>query len=144
MTGWQLEAVIFGAPAVFLAAALPWMLPASPGWRLSLRGMLIFGVWFTVQSVRGAVDVTLRALSPDMGLRPAFCAYPLALPAGAPQITFINTITLLPGTLSAEVVDDTVIVHMLDARIDPAPGLADLEYRIRLLFALSPNPEHLS
>lgn len=141
LTGWQVEALIFGVPAVLLAAAVPFLLPPSPGLRLSLRGMLIFALWFSAQSVRGAVDVAARALSPDMGLRPCFRSYPLSLPLGAPRIAFINTITLLPGTLSAEVVDDVLFVHMLDARIDLEAELADLETRIRALFALPQIPE---
>lgn len=95
-----------------------------------------------MQSVRGAIDVAGRAFAPDMGLRPCFRPYPLTLPQGAPRVMFMNTITLLPGTLSAEIQGDTLIVHMLDARTALEPELADLESRIRAVFALPPSPEH--
>ena len=142
LTGWRADSLIFGIPAVLLGAAIPFLFPKPPHWRLSLRGALVFGLWFAVQSVRGAVDVALRAFAPDMGLRPCFRACPLTLPPGAPRVMFVNTITLLPGTLSAEIMGDTLIVHMLDARADLDLSLADLEARIRALFALPQNPEH--
>ncbi len=144
LTGWRAEALLFGLPAIALGAMVSFLLPPTSGFRLSLRGSMSFALWFAVQSVRGAVDVALRAFSPDMGLRPCFRIYPLSLPMGAPRITFVNIITLLPGTLSAEINDDVVIVHMLDARIELEPALVDLETRIRALFALPQNPEHLT
>ena len=144
LTGWRADALIFGLPAIALGAMISFLLPPTSGFRLSLRGAMSFALWFAVQSVRGAVDVALRAFSPDMGLRPCFRIYPLSLPMGAPRITFVNIITLLPGTLSAEINDDVVIVHMLDARIELEPALVDLETRIRALFALPQPPEHLT
>ncbi|MGL4413140.1 Na+/H+ antiporter subunit E [Roseinatronobacter monicus] len=143
LTGWRAKALIFGLPAIMLGAMVSFLMPPTSGFRLSLRGAMSFALWFAVQSVRGAVDVALRAFSPDMGLRPCFRSYPLSLPMGAPRITFVNIITLLPGTLSAEINNDVVIVHMLDARIELEPALIDLETRIRALFALPQNQEHL-
>jgi len=136
MTDFRADALIFGLPAILTGAGLVFLLPPGPGWRLSPRGALVFGLWFAVQSVRGAVDVSLRALSPRLPLRPGFRRHPLTLPAGAPRILFLNTITLLPGTLSAEVAGDEVIVHMLDTRADLAADLGALEARIMALFAL--------
>jgi multicomponent Na+:H+ antiporter subunit E len=144
LTGWRVDALIFGLPAILLGAMVPLLLPPTSGFRLSSRGAVAFALWFALQSIKGAVDVAFRALSPNMGLRPCFRTYPLNLPQGAPRITFINIITLLPGTLSAEINDDMVTVHMLDARIELEPELAELESRIRALFALPQPPEHSS
>jgi multicomponent Na+:H+ antiporter subunit E len=141
LTGWRADALVFGIPAVLAGSLVQFLLPAAPRWRLSLRGALGFALWFAVQSVRGAVDVARRAFAPDMGLRPCFRAYPLTLPQGAARVMFVNTITLLPGTLSAEIEGDTLIVHMLDGRAPLEADLADLDARIRALFALPQNPE---
>lgn len=137
LTEFRVDALVFGVPAVLAGAALMFLLPAGHGWRLSLRGALVFAVWFAIQSVRGAVDVALRAFDPRMPLRPGFRRYPMALPKGAARVMFLNAITLLPGTLSAEVAGDEVIVHMLDTRADLAADLGALELRIAALFALS-------
>ncbi len=141
LTGWRIDALIFGIPAILLAASLPFLLSRGASWRLSPRGALVFALWFAVQSVKGAVDVALRAFSPRMPLDPGFRSYELSLPEGAPRVMFINTITLLPGTLSADIIGDRVIIHMLDKRSDLDTALADLDARIRALFALAPNKE---
>ena len=72
-----------------------------------------------------------------MPLRPGYRRHSLALPAGAPRLLFLNTVTLLPGTLSAEVAGDAVIVHMLDTSADLAADLTALKARVAALFALS-------
>jgi multicomponent Na+:H+ antiporter subunit E len=51
----------------------------------------------------------------------------------------VNTITLLPGTLTAELNDDRLVVHMLDTRTDLAREMGAVEARVRALFAL-PDP----
>jgi multicomponent Na+:H+ antiporter subunit E len=141
LTGWRLDALVFGLPAVLAGAMVTLILPAAPLWRLSLRGAAAFVLWFAVQSFRGAVDVAWRAFAPGLPLRPGFRSHPLTLPQGAPRILFLNSITLLPGTLSADIKGDEVLIHMLDTRADLAADLAQLEIRIRALFALSPSPE---
>ncbi|TVP72859.1 MAG: cation transporter [Rhodobacteraceae bacterium] len=141
LTDWRIDALVFGVPAILLAAALPLLLSRGARWRLSPHGAIIFALWFAVQSVRGAVDVALRAFAPRMPLDPGFRSYALSLPEGAPRVMFINTITLLPGTLSADIIGDRVIIHMLDRRSDLDTALADLEARIRALFALPQDKE---
>ncbi|MDM7459637.1 MAG: Na+/H+ antiporter subunit E [Paracoccus sp. (in: a-proteobacteria)] len=136
LTEFRPDALIFGLPAVLAAVALSLLLPAPPGWRLSLTGALTFAMWFAVNSVRGAVDVAWRAFRPALPLDPGFRSYRPILPAGAPRVMFLNTITLLPGTLSAQVEDEQVIVHMLDMGADLEANLAKLEQRIARLFAL--------
>ena len=136
LTEFRLDALVFGLPAVLAGAGLVFVLPPGRGWRISPRAALVFVLWFGVQSVRGAVDVAARAFSPRMGLRPGFRRYPLSLPEGAARVMFLNTITLLPGTLSAELEEGAVVVHMLDMRADLEADLGQLEARIAALFAL--------
>lgn len=130
------DALIFGIPAVLVGATVSLMLPDSPRWRMSPRGAVVFAIWFAVQSVRGAVDVAGRAFAPQMPLRPGFRRHPLRFPPGAPRVMFVNTISLLPGTLSAEIAGEELVVHMLDTRADLAAELSVLEDRIAALFAL--------
>jgi len=141
LTGWRWDGWVMGAPAVLLGAGLGLLLPAGPRWRLSPRGAVVFAVWFAIQSVRGAVDVSRRALSPSLPLRPGFRSHPLRLPPGPARVVFVNTITLLPGSLAAEIAGDRVIVHMLDTGADLAADLDRLERRVRALFALHPAAE---
>ena len=144
LTGWRAEGWVFGVPAVALGTASLLMLPASPGWRLSPVGLVVFVLWFAWQALRGGVDVALRAFAPRMGLSPGFRDHTLTLPEGAPRLVFVNAISLLPGTLSADLSGDRLSVHMIDTRSDLDAELAALEARVRALFALPPQPSRTS
>ncbi|TCP39236.1 Na+/H+ antiporter subunit E [Rhodovulum marinum] len=148
LTGWDAASWVFGVPAVAAATALAFSFPVAPAWRLSAVGALHFAGWFAVASVRGSVDVAGRALAWRIPLAPGFRSYETDLPPGAPRLVFVNAITLLPGTLSAEIDGNRIDVHMLDIRSDLNAELAPLEARVRALFALpeapatrSPQPE---
>jgi len=89
-----------GAPAVLLAvitsaALLP---PVPFVWYEFLR----FVPFFLMRSLLGGADVAWRALHPGMPIAPDLIAYPLRLPPGLPRVFMVNTVSLLPGTLSIE------------------------------------------
>ncbi len=136
LTGGAAESWVMGAPAVLLGAALILLHPAAPRWRLSLFGALRFAAWFALQSVRGATDVARRALARRLPLAPGCRMFRAALPEGAPRLLFANAITLLPGTLTAEIEGDRLVIHMLDTGADLDGDLAALERRVAALFAL--------
>ena len=139
LSGGGADSWAFGAPAVLAASALAYATTPASRWRVSAGGLLRFSAFFAVQSVLGALDVARRALAWRMPLAPGFARYRDRLPNGAPRILFANTITLLPGTLSAELHADHVVVHMLDARMDMQSELDRLETRVIDLFALAPK-----
>ena len=105
-------------------------LPMSPS------GVIAFIPFFLWQSIMSGFDVALRALRPDMGLHPVLQNYQLSLPDGAPRRLFINSITLMPGTLSVLVEDDSVIVHVLDERQPVMEALQHLEARVGAVFGV--------
>lgn len=131
---------VIGAPVVALATALRFAFPPAGRVRLSPLGAIRFIGWFAVASFRGATDVAARALAWRVQLAPGIRGYHTDLPAGAPRLVFVNAITLLPGTLSAEINGGRVDVHMLDTRVDLASELAPLEARVRALFGLPTLP----
>lgn len=123
-------AVVGSATAVSLALAPPAQR------RLRLLGAIRFVPFFVRQSLLGGIDVARRALAPGQPIEPEFITYQLRLPGGAPQTTFIAVVSLLPGTLSTELADDALIVHVLDRRVDAAATLARLERRVADLFGV--------
>lgn len=140
LTGGGAESWLFGAPAVLVGAALAWRLAPATGWRLSLPGALVLAAWFALRALRGALEVAGRALHPRATVAPGWHRQPLQLPPGAPRLVMAYAVTLLPGTLTAELQDEALVVHVLDTRSDPAAELAALEARVRALFALPPLP----
>ena len=135
------DSAAFGIPAIALAGALAFATTPATRWRIAPVAALRFAGWFAVQSVLGASDVARRALGLRMDLAPGFCRYPLRLPQGAPRIFFANAVSLLPGTLSAEIEGGSVVVHSLDLRRDTDAELAALEWRVAALFDLLPRAE---
>lgn len=125
---------IIGGPTVLMATAAILLLPASGIERISILGALRFCGYFAIQTVFGAVDVSLRAFNPRRAPRPVLLQWETDLPEGPALRLFANTITLLPGTLTARAEGRSLTIHLLDSDIHP--GLDTLEARIRDLFLL--------
>lgn len=126
-----------GAPAILLAAAVSVALlpPTAFVWSELLR----FVPFFLARSLQGGVDVAWRALHPALPIAPAFVDYPLRLPPGLPQVVMINTMALLPGTLSVDVAENRLTVHVLDGQRCYLAEFKTLENRVARLFAISPQ-----
>lgn len=130
-----------GAWAMGLAAAAAgaWagavLAPGDPHpWRPArLPSFLGF---FLRESIRGGIDVAGRALHWRLPIAPRLIDHRLGLPAGQPRTLMISLVSLLPGTLSVDLLPATNVlrVHVL------APGgedqLDELEARIAHLFCL--------
>jgi len=105
-----------GAPVVLLAAGVAaWAMPRPRPRRwpspVALAG---FAGWFLWQSVRGGLDVARRALSPSMPLAPGFVELRTTLPEGAGRVLLADVVSLLPGTVTVDVVDDVLLLHGLE------------------------------
>jgi len=125
---------VAGLVAAALAALLASAFATGPErtWKpLRLPG---FALFFLVESFRGGVDVAWRSLHPRVPVQPFFFAHPMTLPEGAPSTLLISVISLLPGTLSAELRPDRdeLVVHALSEGGDAAVNR--LERRIARLF----------
>ena len=121
LTEGDLGTLWLGALAVVVAtlASLVLLPPAGHAW--SPTGAAIFAGFFLWQSLVGGIDVARRALRPNMDLEPALIEYKTRLPEGGARVLFANTISLLPGTLSAEIQDRRLLVHALAV----TPGLRE-------------------
>lgn len=95
-----------------------------------------FIAWFLWNSLRGGVDVTLRALKPRLSLQPGFLRYPLRLPQGHARLFLVNVVSLLPGTLSADIEGDELVLHCLDTGTDIIGETGYAERRVALLFGI--------
>ena len=59
------------------------------------------------------------------------------MPPGLPRVFMANTVSLLPGTLSAELDEEHLHVHVLDQTGDLTSELAVMESRVTRLFGLN-------
>ncbi|HMB16356.1 MAG TPA: Na+/H+ antiporter subunit E [Pelovirga sp.] len=132
LTGGSPSSWIIGVPTIALALWFMGTAPQTPPRYLSFVGLIHFIPYFLLQSVRGGIDVARRAYSPALPLDPQIIDFPLKLPVGHAQIFFINSVSLLPGTLSADLNGTTLKVHVLDRQVDPR--LNQLESQVARLF----------
>jgi len=138
LSGGALDGWVIGTPFVLLAAWLSLRLWAETP--VSLSGLARFVPWFAYQSVVGATDVAIRSLQPRMPLHPGIVRHRLRLPPGASQVTLANVVSMLAGTLSADLEEGELVIHALDARKDMHAMVLDLEPRIAALFGLELEP----
>lgn len=125
---------LIGAPAVALAVAVSVLAGSRAPTRWQLGGWLLFLPYFVGKSVLGAIDVARRAYHPQVDLTPAFYQYPMRLSTEPAQVFFANAVSLLPGTLSAELRGNRLVVHALDATQPVRRDLAILEDKVAQLF----------
>ena len=78
-----------------------------------------------------------RALHPRMPISPQLIEYPLQLPTGLPQVFMANTVSLLPGTLSAALDRSVLTVHVLNSRKDVLSELQAVEQGVGRMFGIS-------
>lgn len=131
-----------GWPVGVLAALIggglaAWLADSEPFWWNPLR-LFEFAGFFVFESFRGGIDVAWRSLHPRMPLAPRFFEHEIRVPEGQPSTLLISTISLLPGTLSAELVrgEPVLVVHTLADGGEES--VARLEYRIARLFSVAP------
>lgn len=123
-----------GLPVVLIATLVSVMLMPPLSW--SLRGMLFFIPYFLWHSMRGGVDVARRALHPQLPIAPGLLDYQFRLPAGLPRVFMADIVSLLPGTLSVELGDEFLRVHVLDETSAIREELNMLENRLADIFGL--------
>ena len=126
---------IVGIPTALIGGALTLFLPASTQLRLSPLGGLRFAKFAIVGVLRGAIDVSWRSLWPQT-LQPGCLHWRTCLPEGRPRQLFALAITLLPGTLTAQIEGDILTVYALNLSDATRTELAALEAHIADLYKL--------
>lgn len=134
LAGPEIGSWLVGAPAVLAAL---WIArresgAGAAGW--SLFGFVQFLPYFLWESFRGGIDVARRVIGRRVDVEPGYHSYTLALARPSARVFFLDVVSLLPGTLSADIDGDRLLVHMLDRRQDPSRELSRLERRVAAVF----------
>jgi len=85
--------------------------------------------WMFVQITKSNVEVVKTVLSPDMEISPKMIKVPMPQSTDLGRVTFANSITLTPGTVSVEMQDDVILVHALLASMTDQKAFADMGER---------------
>ena len=120
--------------ALVAVLASGWLLPTI-SWSLpGIAGFVPFFLWRSLYGVGSKGDT---AMSNRLPISPLLFDYRWRLPPGLPRGFMANTVSLLPGTLSAELGIEHLRVHVLDQSGDFISELSVVEERVARLFGLS-------
>lgn len=126
----------FGIPVIALAVVASHRLQQTRGPLPRPLALLRFIGFFLHQSLRAGIDVARRALRPELRLAPAMIEFRLQLPAGRARILLVDTLSLLPGTLSAELNDDCLCLHVLDTELPIETEVRTVERLVAAVFGI--------
>ncbi len=107
-----------------------------PGqWVLRPLGVVRFFPYFLLTALRGGWDVARRVFFRTIPIAPDFVTIEHD---GDPRKTLILAwvISLLPGTASTVITEESIVVHVLDNRLPVAEEISELQNRINALFAV--------
>jgi len=75
--------------------------------------LLAYIFYFLGQMVKANIDVFLRVLRPVVPVRPGIVGADIGLRSLRGRIIVANSITLTPGTLTVDLIDDRIYVHWI-------------------------------
>jgi multicomponent Na+:H+ antiporter subunit E len=101
---------------------------------LNISGLLQFCYFFIIESLRGGVDVSRRVLTATTRVNPVFYDYHMQLQRPYAQQLFVSSISLLPGTLCADIDKNRLRIHTLDRHMETAEGIKRLESLVGKIF----------
>jgi len=115
-----------GAVSVALVGYLSWQIERRHPTTLSTRILMllpVFWVWLIREIIKANIDVLKRVWFPRRyPVEPTMKSLPMSQKSAFGKTIYANAITLTPGTVSVDVVDDHVLVHAVSA-----DGIAGLE-----------------
>jgi multicomponent Na+:H+ antiporter subunit E len=134
MSGGSPSSWVVGGPAVIAGAWAGHALGAFRGDMWSFTGVLRFLPFFLYESVRGGIDVTRRVMASVPRVDPGLHDYPLTLKDPHARLLFVNSVSLLPGTLAADLRDDILVVHAIDRKIALDSEIRELERAVGRIY----------
>ncbi len=121
---------ISSASAVFLARRMG--IVDAEGLPLDLvPGLLRYAPWLFGTVIQANFDVARRILHPRLPITPTVIRVPAEQRTAPGRVSYANSITLTPGTISLEVSDDEIEVHALS--VDAAEDLQSGEMGRRVV-----------
>ena len=72
-----------------------------------------YGPWLVIQIIRSNLDVAKRIVNPKLPIHPTVIHVDATDHTEVGRVTYANSITLTPGTISLDVSEDAIEVHAL-------------------------------
>ena len=78
----------------------------------------IFLVVFLLELIKANIDVAWRVLSPSLPITPGIVQVKTQLKSKMARLLLANSISLTPGTLTVDIIEDTLFIHWIDVKSD--------------------------
>jgi len=86
--------------------------------------------WLQAEIVKANIAVTRILLSPKLQIDPSIIRVRPTQTSDIGRVTFANSITLTPGTVTIDADGDEFIVHALESQFADESGLAAMDRRV--------------
>lgn len=73
---------------------------------------------FIIELIKSNLDVARRVLTPSLPINPGIVEVKTKLTSKMARMLLANSITLTPGTLTVEIINDSFFVHWIDVKDD--------------------------
>lgn len=78
-----------------------------------LLWLLLYIPVFTWECLKANLDVAYRVIHPEKPLRPGIVKVKTTLKSDLARTFLANSITMTPGTMSVDIIDDTLYIHWI-------------------------------
>lgn len=102
--------------------------PILYSWRLP-----VYWIWLSWEIVKSNIDVARAALGPADRLHPRIVTVPVNLRSAVGKVTYANSVTLTPGTVSLLLESDALEAHALTPASAAALESGEMERKIAWL-----------
>jgi multicomponent Na+:H+ antiporter subunit E len=127
---------LVAAPVILAAAAASLALQPAGRRRLRLLAAARVLPWFLGRSLAAGADVALRAFAPRPRIDPGFVRLRTRLADPAARVLLADTLSLVPGTLSAGLDGDALELHVIDRGVPVERSVREAEARVAALLGL--------
>ncbi|QEN03900.1 Na+/H+ antiporter subunit D [Thiospirochaeta perfilievii] len=92
--------------------------PEDPGEGLTLKNWLLYAPILLIEIVKANIYMAKVVLSPKMNINPGFVKIPTKLTSARKKWFLAEAITLTPGTVTVDIIDNYLIVHWINVESD--------------------------
>ncbi|HIP54186.1 MAG TPA: hypothetical protein EYH11_01795 [Sulfurimonas autotrophica] len=132
LTEANIASLWIGIPSVIFIAFISMTLNPPVSW--SFTAFMKFILFYLFHAFAGGIDVMRRVFSPSLAINPGLLQYHLYIPKGVAQEMIVNVLNLLPGTLSVNLENNLLLIHVLDVEKNIAKEVALIEKYIHSIF----------
>jgi multicomponent Na+:H+ antiporter subunit E len=79
---------------------------------------IVYLIVFIRECIKANLDVAYRVLHPAMPIRPGIVKVKTTLKSDLARMLLANSITMTPGTISVDIIDDYLYIHWIYVRSD--------------------------